>query len=59
MDYWYRSIVNYQANKTKLTFTRIDVPMHVTDCVFIFFYLNENAKSLFLLLNGTQYASPE
>jgi len=36
-DYWNRNNKNYRASTTKLIFTRKIVPVHATDCIFIFF----------------------
>jgi len=55
-----RNIEQYKANTTKLTFIRMIVSVHATDCIFYLLDVNGNVKKgCFLLLNGTQYASPK
>ena len=44
-----------KANATKLTFARMDVPVHARKIIFYLLLVNANAKNVFLL-NSMQYA---
>ena len=52
--YWDWNIENYQTNTTKLTFSRMIVPVHATDYVFNILYVNRNAKNVDLLFQNVR-----